>query len=52
MGLLLFDYLVHEGFWETADRVAQDILLGRAQVSQQVCHLLPSDWQLNESHLV
>lgn len=35
-GMLLFDYLVHEGYWETADRVANDILLGRTQVSEQV----------------
>lgn len=35
--MLLFDYLVHEGLWSTANRVAQDILLGRVQVSEQVC---------------
>lgn len=42
MGMLLFDYLVHEGHWDTATKVAQDILLGRVEVSQQVspdwCH--------------
>ena len=37
-GMLLFNYLVHEGYWDTADRVAQDILLGRVQVSEQVPH--------------
>lgn len=36
LGTLLFDYLVHEGYWDTANRVAQDILLGRVQVSEQV----------------
>lgn len=35
IGLLLFDYLVHEGLWGTASRVAQDILLGTVQVSEQ-----------------
>lgn len=35
--MLLFDYLVHEGHWDTATRVAQDILLGRVGVSQEVC---------------
>ncbi|KAL3132475.1 hypothetical protein ABBQ32_009024 [Trebouxia sp. C0010 RCD-2024] len=35
IGMLLFDYLVHEGLWNTANRVAQDILLGRVQVSEQ-----------------
>lgn len=39
IGLLLFDYLVHEGLWGTASRVAQDILLGTVQVSEQVCHV-------------
>ena len=38
MGMLLFEYLVHEGYWDTAAKVAQDILLGRVQVSQQVQH--------------
>ena len=37
IGKLLFDYLVHEGLWNTANRVAQDILLGKVQVSAQVC---------------
>ncbi len=36
MGMLLFDYLVHEGHWDTANRVAEDILLGRVEVSQEV----------------
>ena len=36
MGMLLFDYQVHEGHWDTANRVAEDILLGRVQVSQEV----------------
>ena len=36
VGSLLFDYLVHEGHWNTANQVAQDILLGRVQVSEQV----------------
>ena len=36
MGMLLFDYLVHEGHWDTANRVAEDILLGRVRVSQEV----------------
>lgn len=40
MGVLLFDYLVHEGHWDTATRVAQDILLGRVEVSQQVSPVL------------
>lgn len=35
MGMLLFDYLVHEGHWDTANRVAEDILLGRVEVSQE-----------------
>lgn len=35
LGMLLFDYLVHEGHWDTATRVAQDILLGRVGVSQE-----------------
>lgn len=35
-GMLLFNYLVHEGYWDTAGRVAKDILLGRVQVSEQV----------------
>ena len=39
IGALLFDYLVHEGHWNTANRVAQDILLGRVQVSDQVCRV-------------
>ena len=39
IGMLLFDYLVHEGHWNTAKRVAQDILLGRVQVSEKVCHV-------------
>ena len=37
MGMLLFEYMVHEGYWETATKVAQDILLDRVKVSQQVC---------------
>ncbi len=36
MGMLLFDYLVHEGHWDTANRVAEDILLGRVEVSEEV----------------
>ena len=36
MGMLLFDHLVHEGHWDTANRVAEDVLLGRVQVSQEV----------------
>ncbi len=41
LGRLLFDYLVHEGHWDTATRVAQDILLGRVKVSQGVSPVLP-----------
>lgn len=38
-GMLLFNYLVHEGYWDSAGRVAKDILLGRVQVSEQVACL-------------
>ncbi len=35
MDMLLFDYLVHEGHWDTANRMAEDILLGRVEMSQE-----------------
>lgn len=38
--MLLFDYLVHEGHWNSANQVAQDILLGRVQASEEVCFLV------------
>lgn len=45
--MLLFDYLVHEGHWNSANQVAQDILLGRVQASEQVCFLVPAVYVLD-----
>lgn len=49
-GMLLFDYLVHEGYWDTASKVAQDILLGRVQVSEQVAYTF-HPWSLENREL-
>lgn len=34
IGQLVFDYLNHHGYWETATAVAEDILSGKASVSE------------------
>ena len=35
LGELVFDHLVHQGYWHTAAAVAQDALAGAKQVSEQ-----------------